>query len=448
MMPRLSKLVIERLKAKPHVSGAPVGPAGIHQGIDHPDANLLSAFAERSLTERERAHVFNHLSQCADCREIIARAVGSEPAVIQPAVVPARRRWSAWSTLRWAALAAALGAGAIVVALHPAGERKQESISNEGHPTIVADANKSAQPPGAEAPTPELRPGAALAKSEARSAAGRLRLRTEAMPRGVSVDAHSLSAQKERGGIQQQVTGLASVRPPSPLPNGPGAGGEQQASKRAAGLVGGAMSAAPPPAGLPSPPTATREEEANVELGKAAQPDRAAETVLGRSVTAKKDASPEGGVTATGATAALPRTAQVRPGSQMAALSRKSSRQEPMSKQGPASAQWSISASGEVQRSEDSGKTWEDVKVADGVTFRVITDVDRDLWAGGSAGALYHSSDGGVIWNRVAVTSEGNPVTEAIVGIQAPSPLRVVVALASGQQWITDDGGQRWRIKP
>jgi hypothetical protein len=311
--------------------------------------------------------------------------------------VVARRRWRAWSTLRWAALAAALGAGAIVVALHPAAERKQESISNDGHPTIVADANRSAQPPEAEAPAPELRPEAALAKSEARSAGGRLRLRADAMSRGVSVGARAPSAQSERRGIEQQLTRLASVRPTSPLPSGPGAGGEQKASNRAAGLVGGAMPAAPPPSGSPSQTTATREEEANVELGKAAQPDRAAETVVGTSVTAEKDVSPspEGEVTATGATAARPRTAQLRLGSQMAALSRKSSRQEPMSKQGPASAQWSISPSGQLQRSEDGGKTWEDVKVADGVTFLVITDIERDVWAGGSGGALYHSSDAG-----------------------------------------------------
>jgi len=35
---------------------------------EHPDANLLSAFAEHSLTDAERAQVLDHLSRCAECR--------------------------------------------------------------------------------------------------------------------------------------------------------------------------------------------------------------------------------------------------------------------------------------------------------------------------------------------------------------------------------------------
>ena len=36
----------------------------------HPDPDLLTAFAERSLNDRERSHVLQHLADCADCRDV------------------------------------------------------------------------------------------------------------------------------------------------------------------------------------------------------------------------------------------------------------------------------------------------------------------------------------------------------------------------------------------
>ena len=44
----------------------------------HPDANLLAAFAERTLLERERVEVSAHLAECVDCREYLAVAFAME----------------------------------------------------------------------------------------------------------------------------------------------------------------------------------------------------------------------------------------------------------------------------------------------------------------------------------------------------------------------------------
>jgi photosystem II stability/assembly factor-like uncharacterized protein len=132
----------------------------------------------------------------------------------------------------------------------------------------------------------------------------------------------------------------------------------------------------------------------------------------------------------------------------VAELSQMTSRKELKSKPGPTAPLWSISPSGKVQRSEDGGKTWEEVRIADGVTFRVITASGKDAWAGGSGGALFHSRDGGVIWKRVNLNSGGNSVTEAIVGIQVRDPQYFTVTTASGEQWVTEDGGQHWQRQP
>ena len=59
-MQRVPKIVQQRLAS---------GQAG-----QHPDADLLAAFAENSLLERERGVVLSHLSRCGDCRSIVALA--------------------------------------------------------------------------------------------------------------------------------------------------------------------------------------------------------------------------------------------------------------------------------------------------------------------------------------------------------------------------------------
>jgi photosystem II stability/assembly factor-like uncharacterized protein len=108
---------------------------------------------------------------------------------------------------------------------------------------------------------------------------------------------------------------------------------------------------------------------------------------------------------------------------------------------------WSISPEGKLQRSEDGGKNWQEVRVDDKVEFRTIQVNGRDIWAGGSGGALYHSSDGGGTWTRVNPASGATPATETIVSISCSSSdlQQITVKTASGTQWASDDGGQHWR---
>jgi photosystem II stability/assembly factor-like uncharacterized protein len=112
----------------------------------------------------------------------------------------------------------------------------------------------------------------------------------------------------------------------------------------------------------------------------------------------------------------------------------------------PLAALWSISTNGKLQRSQDSGRTWEEVRVDDAVTFRAVHAVGRDVWAGGSA--LYHSSDGGATWERVYLSSGESPTTETIVGITSGSRDHITVRTESGEQWNTEDGGHHWQREP
>jgi photosystem II stability/assembly factor-like uncharacterized protein len=112
-----------------------------------------------------------------------------------------------------------------------------------------------------------------------------------------------------------------------------------------------------------------------------------------------------------------------------------------------AAALWTISPDGKLQRSDDGGRTWEEVPVDDKVTFRAILALGRDVWAGGSGGVLYHSNDDGANWTRVKLISDGSPVTETIVSIIASSPdlQHLTVKTSRGEKWTTEDGGQHWK---
>src|ERR1700733_5292194 len=93
-MPDVPKTVIERMRA-----AVPVA--------NHPDADLLTAFAEQSLPVPERTTVLQHLARCSECRQVVALALPPTEAVAA-AATPARSGWLTWPALRWGLVAAGL----------------------------------------------------------------------------------------------------------------------------------------------------------------------------------------------------------------------------------------------------------------------------------------------------------------------------------------------------
>ena len=75
----------------------------------HPEAELLVAFAEQSLTAHERETVLLHLADCAECRELLFLAQEGLPEE-QPAtyVAPVKATRNNWFTWRVATVAACL----------------------------------------------------------------------------------------------------------------------------------------------------------------------------------------------------------------------------------------------------------------------------------------------------------------------------------------------------
>jgi hypothetical protein len=149
---------------------------------------------------------------------------------------------------------------------------------------------------------------------------------------------------------------------------------------------------------------------------------------------------------------------------------------------------WTIGAAGGLQRSFDQGHTWQPVdvtanpdsfsligetsveivaktsrakaaketangkdadkahkQVAAPLTFRAVAAAGADVWAGGSAGALYHSLDAGNHWTRIVPASAGAVLTGDVVSLEFPDPQHGKVSTSTSEVWITTDDGQTWR---
>jgi photosystem II stability/assembly factor-like uncharacterized protein len=106
---------------------------------------------------------------------------------------------------------------------------------------------------------------------------------------------------------------------------------------------------------------------------------------------------------------------------------------------------WSVSSDSKpalIQRSFDGGRSWEPVHVDDDVTFQAVAAVGPEVWAGGSGGALYRSTDNGRHWSRVPVADKAGVLTETITSLSAAPDVQL--RTATGEVWISSDGGRHW----
>ena len=105
----------------------------------HPDADVLTAFVERSLGSVERRQVIGHLSACADCREIVA--LSSSYSAEEAGAVTKR---AVWWRLRWASAVAVASLVGLVVWHRPTPQPPPMKVQTEhpepAHLTVSAPA--------------------------------------------------------------------------------------------------------------------------------------------------------------------------------------------------------------------------------------------------------------------------------------------------------------------
>lgn len=423
-MEKIPKIVRERLKA--------ATPA-----VNHPDADVLTAFTERLLPELERAIVLEHLARCTDCRDIVALALPQTEA--GDSVSPARARWLTWPTLRWGLAAAG------IVVLASVGVVQYERASRAS--TMVAKESRNERLSGYAQPSPPARTAVSApvreadldaSKSQGKVApagvpaklpedkliAGRPAFVTRAPQRqnafaGASAYGPKMPSQLQRQNTANQLQAYAHVPAPPP-----GATAKQQSDS------------------LKAPPAAQTLEvpgaETQVETSQAVQSQPS---------TALFEAAP-------GPIKAKPALNVI--------------------------ARWSINSAGGLQRSLDQGQTWQSVDVVANAVppmglrglavlakdartdekvankkspsaplsspvFRAVAANGPDVWAGGTNRSLFHSLDAGNHWILVLPSAAGVMLTGDVVRLDFSDAQHGTVITSTAEIWITSDDGQTWQ---
>ncbi len=106
---------------------------------------------------------------------------------------------------------------------------------------------------------------------------------------------------------------------------------------------------------------------------------------------------------------------------------------------------WTLSSDGTLQRSLDSGRSWQTIQVSIETVFRALAANGLDIWVGGSGGALFHSSDAGQHWTQVQPVADGETLLDDIIGVEFTDTLQGKLTTSSEETWTTLDAGQTWQ---
>ena len=437
----------------------------------HPDPDLLTAFVEKSLHERERAGVLQHLGQCADCRNVVSLAMPDLETT--PRTSPARSPWLTWPVLRWGALAACVVVVGAAVTLHYGGRQDVEPGVAEKAPapappqtlTVETQASKEpgqklakkiappspvapASPPSSASPFQSDRdfeatnkPARQRERAEAGSAASTAVVNGLATGRLENHPLENHSPGKGKDERSDQLTdnrlaksdALKSSDKPSAL-----AGGQRAGAAPASQLAADSASANSPSTESKTAHAEEQPKQQNENLDYASG--------ISETVTVQAEAPPVETAQAAVARAKdeSDKKVQSNSGAGRVVVPRVSRNTHDLSNVTQSTQRWTISADGALQRSFDSGKSWQTIPVANHAVFRALAANDSDIWVGGAAGALYHSSDAGQRWTQVKPVADGKPLTADIISVEFTDPQNGKVSTSSHETWTTSDGGVTW----
>jgi len=175
---------------------------------DHPDPDLLTAFAEGSLLGAERATLLDHVSHCTGCRELIILSAPELAPEIRAQVRPTAA-WLRLPAFRWGALAASLAVIAAAVLLHQPKSKQTTEIAMQTAPAASA-------PPAAEPAPPARRD-----TTESRTAHETTRKKEIPQPSGGTEptantpETDALTAPAETANLAKQNAEMAAAAPPA-----------------------------------------------------------------------------------------------------------------------------------------------------------------------------------------------------------------------------------------
>jgi hypothetical protein len=471
-MPDLPKIVPHRLRT------ATVANA---LAATHPEADALTAFIEQMLSPSEREGVLQHLALCADCREAVVLALPamdeaivlasvSEAEAEEDAVVAVSRsstadgrgreaggqenenekeqrsrfRWPsfAWTPLRWATLAASVALAVLVV--RPALERRNEK------PNASFNSARNSAPAPAERPAAESQIASNVSRENA-MAGGAAKNPTQGPVNGLANNNAKIVASSPRredgvpssaivaGGDEQVLPDSMTARHVTNQHASPSIPGMQLADNKTRTqtkddsksetveiVAGGSLKEPSPDSSTPDSSTpdsnTTAQNIATYGATSGTTPGAQNDEVIVQSAPAVVKSKPPLPMNMAASRAAIPKQ----------------------------SATWTITQ-GVLQRSVDGGQTWQTAARADHPLL-CFASRGLEMWAGGEAGTLLHSNDGGATWSVVAMPLQGQPLDSAVIHIDVHAPAQsgaaeIVLSTADHQTLISVDGGKTWTKK-
>ena len=416
----------------------------------HPDADLLTAFAEQSLAESERAGVIEHLARCGDCRVVVALALPATEATSTSRSL-SRSGWVKWPVLRWSIVAAGiLAVTSVGVVQYRQHQRRSQMLLSTltAESTTVSSAHGIQPSPGASGQQAVLRPTERI-NSEAR----RQTLTNSLSP---GKPANSTAPSPKFYALRSRVSGRKAAGKEATLPLTP---------QSEATIASGKPISAP----SSTQQNAVSQSSQMVEIQSEAAPVETAQNQAPEQIVRNRDSD------VVKAKAPEPATSLSSGPSAQSAAKLSSMRAGP-SIMLHGLPRWSISSAGTLQRSFDAGQTWQDVNVdcvtsnrsqgANGVgngndeikvqkkvtqpnlMFRAVAAIGSEVWVGGSAAVLCHSADAGAHWARVVPISATAVLSGDVTRIEFSDAQHGSIATSTPQLWVTVDGGQTWSLQP
>jgi hypothetical protein len=434
---------------------------------EHPDADLLTAFAEQSLTERERSQVADHVSHCGECREVLVIAspvdTGASSASAANSITRRKSRLLSWPVLRWGAVAACVvvvSAAGLLLTRRTSGPEKLDGAPQQENTQVAVDQHPSAstmeysapaaQPEArkqsldfsakAEAPAASKLPGTPanrkkfIALSEERAAkdsAALLALSPGVNEKG-EMDKLSQAAPAVGSPSRIDADGVATAQSAPVAPPQSAAAGAVADEKTGAASAPAATAASNKEAqqNRPQVPSETLEVTADVAVVQA-QTATLAKKAQSKTKPDRSEAKSDAGNASGTVSSDLAATAAMTSGSRLM--------------RDVSSARWTLSPDGLPQRSFDSGKTWEKMQVDHHTGFRALSAQGMDVWVGGLAGILYHSSDVGMHWTRIVPVAENTTLASDIVSMDFRDRSHGKLMTGTRESWTTSDGGKTWQ---
>ncbi len=434
--------------------------------VAHPDADLLTAFAEQALPARERDQVLAHLARCADCREIaaLAGAAVAEPELVAaPKQVDHKPSRSFWSLrpLRWTAAAATAAVVLSAVWLNRK-EVTQQALpgGTETNPAIVQQQNEPSPVPATDKETaPQasaLRPDNAskpdaLAKAKVASPKERVEL-NDGFGNGAAVD--EVTAAKK-----QSPTGNATDQKDAPMLRASETGQLQAAKGPSNQAVAGPLlassdgAAAKTERALPSTHSVSINDVAPASAKSAPQASPPITMTYSRQTAAElapADQVAESQTNGNASGATRDAGSQVRVGPMATPLPNDQASLANLQKSldlKSAGTLWRVSSAGELQQSTDSGRNWKTALGEHPSKFKAVASTGATVWAGGDDGALWSSLNNGLTWRKLAPSVDGHSPRGTVENIQLAAPKNVTFRTSAGETWSSPDGGINWTVK-